>query len=191
VPAGFASVYEYLDSLASKVPAGSDGLVSINYLQGRFFPPDPAVRGLFIGHSWAHTRMHFYRAILESIAYDHYLTREIIRELIPGLALGTVTAIGSGAASRLWMQIKADVLQSPYRSLVRSDLSTLGAAMVGGVAAGLFQDVQSLGRRFARPLHEVQPTPGADAAYRRNIEAYRQLFERLAPVYKTLSGSQA
>ena len=191
VPAGFGSVYEYLDSLASKVPAGSDGLVSINYLQGRFFPPDPAVRGLFIGHSWAHTRMHFYRAILESIAYDHYLTREIIRELIPGLALGTVTAIGSGAASRLWMQIKADVLQSPYRSLVRSDLSTLGAAMVGGVAAGLFQDVQSLGRRFARPLHEVQPTPGADAAYRRNIEAYRQLFERLAPVYKTLSGSQA
>jgi xylulokinase len=191
VPAGFGSVYEYLDSLAAKVPAGSDGLVSINYLQGRFFPPDPAVRGAFVGHTWAHTRLHFYRAILESIAYDHYLTREIIREMLPGLKLGTVTAIGSGAASRLWMQIKADVLQAPYRSLTRSDLSTLGAAMVGGVSAGLFRDVQSLGRRFARPLREVQPTPGADAAYRRNIEAYREMFVRLAPVYRRLSGSQA
>ena len=191
LPAGFGSVYEYLDSLAAEVPAGSDGLVSINYLQGRFFPPDPAVRGLFVGHTWSHTRMHFYRAILESIAYDHYLTREIIRELLPGLKLGTVTAIGSGAASQLWMQIKADVLQSSYQSLARSDLATLGAAMVGGVAAGLFRDVRSLGRRFAQPLREVRPRPGADAAYRRNIEVYRELFERLAPIYRRLSGGQA
>ncbi len=191
VPSGFHSVYEYLDSLAAKVPAGSDGLVSVNYLQGRFFPPDPAVRGLFVGHTWAHTRMHFYRAILESIAYDHFLTREIIRELLPGLALGTVTAIGSGAASRLWMQIKADVLQAPYQSLQRSDLSTLGAAVVGGVAAGLFRDVNALGRRFARPLATVRPRPGADAAYRRNIEVYRELFERLAPVYRHLAGGPA
>jgi xylulokinase len=191
VPSGFASVYEYLDSLAAKVPAGSEGLVSINYLQGRFFPPDPSMRGLFIGHSWAHTRMHFYRAILESIAYDHFLTREIIRELLPGLELGTVTAIGSGAASELWMQIKADVLQAPYQSLARSDLSTLGAAMVGGVAAGRFRDQASLGRRFARPRRTVRPQPGADAAYRRNIEVYRELFERLAPVYRRLAGEQS
>jgi xylulokinase len=190
VPAGFDSVYEYLDGLAARLPAGSDGLVSINYLQGRFFPPDPAVRGAFIGHTWAHTRMHFYRAILESIAYDHFLTREIIRELLPGLALGTVTAIGSGAASELWMQIKADVLQSPYQSLQRSDLSTLGAAVVGGVAAGLFRDVGTLGRRFARPLRTVQPRPGADAAYRRNIEVYRELFERLQPIYRRLAGGE-
>ena len=190
VPAGFGSVYEYLDGLAAKVPAGSDGLVSINYLQGRFFPPDPAVRGAFVGHTWAHTRMHFYRAILESIAYDHFLTREIIRELLPGLALGTVTAIGSGAASELWMQIKADVLQPPYQSLQRSDLSTLGAAVVGGVAAGLFRDVGALGRRLARPLRTVQPRTGADAAYRRNIEVYRELFERLQPIYRRLAGGE-
>jgi xylulokinase len=191
VPAGCHSVYEYLDSLAAEVPAGSDGLVSVNYLQGRFFPPEPSVRGLFIGHTWAHTRMHFYRAILESIAYDHYLTREIIRELLPGLALSTVTAIGSGAASRLWMQIKADVLQSPYQSLQRSDLATLGAAVVGGTAAGLFRDAGALGRRFARPLATVQPRPGADAAYRRNIEVYRDLFERLQPLYRRLAGEQS
>jgi xylulokinase len=188
VPAGFRSVYEHLDSLAAKVPAGSDGLVSVNYLQGRFFPPDPSVRGLFIGHTWAHTRMHFYRAILESIAYDHFLSRAIIRELLPGLALGTVTAIGSGAASRLWMQIKADVLQAPYQSLERSDLSTLGAAVVGGVAAGLFKDPAALGRRFARPQRTVRPRPGADAPYRQGIEVYRELFERLAPIYHRLAG---
>ena len=76
-------VYRHLDEKAAAISPGSDGLISINYLQGRFFPPDPSTRGLFIGHTWAHTRIHFYRAILESIAYDHYLTRQIIRELLP------------------------------------------------------------------------------------------------------------
>jgi xylulokinase len=191
VPAGFGSVYEYLDSLAAKVPAGSDGLVSINYLQGRFFPPDPAVRGLFVGHTWAHTRMHFYRAILESIAYDHFLTREIIRELLPGLKLGTVTALGSGAESGLWMQIKADVLQSPYQSLQRSDLSTLGSAVIGGYAAGLFKDVDTITERFARPHRTVRPRAGADRPYLRNIEVYRELFEQLRPIYRRLLGAEA
>lgn len=191
VPAAFASVYEYLDSLAAKVPAGSDGLVSINYLQGRFFPPDPTVRGLFVGHTWAHTRMHFYRAILESIAYDHYLTREIVLELLPGLKLGTVTAIGSGAASEFWMQLKADVLQSPYQSLQRSDLATLGAAVLGGCAAGLFKDAATITEAFARPHRTVRPRPGADQPYRRNIEVYRELFERLKPIYRRLAGIDA
>jgi xylulokinase len=188
VPAGFASVYEYLDSLAAKVPAGSDGLVSINYLQGRFFPPDPAVRGLFVGHTWAHTRLHFYRAILESIAFDHYLTREIIHELLPGLELGTVTAIGSGAESELWMQIKADVLQAPYQSLERSDLATLGSAVIGGCAVGLFQDAATITERFARSRRTIRPGEGADRPYRRNIQVYRELFEQLRPIYRRLAG---
>ncbi len=185
------SVYQYLDGLAEKIPAGSDGLVSINYLQGRFFPPEPAVRGLFVGHSWAHSRAHFYRAILESIAYDHYLTREIIRELLPGLELGAVTAIGSGARSALWMQIKADVLQAPYRSLQRSDLATLGAAVVAGAGVGLFPDARAAAERFARPGRTLQPTPGGERPYRGNIEAYRALFGALAPIYRRLAGEPA
>jgi xylulokinase len=191
VPKGFGSVYEYLDSLAAKVPAGSDGLVSINYLQGRFFPPDPAVRGLFIGHTWAHSRMHFYRSVLESIAYDHYLTRQIIRELLPGLKLGTVTAIGSGAASELWMQIKADVLQAPYQSLSRSDLSTLGSAIIAGSAVGMFKDAKTITERFVKPKRTVQPRPGAERSYLRNIEVYRDLFGLLRPIYGRLAGHEA
>jgi xylulokinase len=184
-------VYEYLDSLAAKVPAGSDGLVSINYLQGRFFPPDPTVRGLFIGHTWAHSRMHFYRAVLESIAYDHYLTRDIIRELLPGLKLGTVTAIGSGANSELWMRIKSDVLQAPYQSLSRSDLSTLGSAIIAGYSVGLFNNVETITERFVQPKRTILPQPGADRSYKRNIEVYRELFQQLKPIYSRLSDKEA
>ena len=184
---GGESVYERLDRQAEGISPGSDGLVSINYLQGRFFPPDPYVRGLFVGHTWAHTRAHFYRAILESIAYDHYLTREIIRELVPGLELGMVTAIGSGARSRLWLQIKADVLQAPFQTLARSDLATLGSAVIAGCAVGLFEDAAALAGRLSRPERVVEPRAGAQERYLPYIEIYRELFPTLRETYRRLA----
>jgi len=187
VRAAGGDVYRHLDEQAKDIPPGSDGLVSINYLQGRFFPPDPSVRGLFIGHTWAHTRAHFYRAILESIAYDHYLTREIIRELLPRTPLREVTAIGSGAKSELWMQIKADVLQAPYQNLQRSDLATLGSALLAGVAVGMFSDPREMTRRFASVKRRIDPVPGEDEKYRRYIEVYAGLFPSLTEAYRRLA----
>jgi len=187
VRAAGGDIYRTLDQKARAVPPGSDGLVAINYLQGRFFPPDPFTRGLFIGHTWAHTRLHFYRAILESIAYDHYLAREIIRELLPGTAFGSVTAIGSGARSELWMRIKADVLQAPYQSLQRSDLSTLGSAILAGLAAGVFSGVEEVTRRFVSINKRIEPVPEADKPYRKSIDVYAKLFPALKDVYRALS----
>jgi xylulokinase len=180
-------VYARLDREAAKLPPGSDGLVSINYLQGRFFPPDPNVRGLFIGHSLAHGRVHFYRAVLESIAYDHAIAKGIIRDLLPDLAMGRVTAIGSGARSGLWMRIKADALQLPYDSLHRSDLSTLGSAVLAGHAVGVFADVATAVNRFVRRSASVEPAPGEDEKYRKYVEIYRDLFFSLEGFYAKLS----
>jgi xylulokinase len=180
-------IYRHLDDKARAIPPGSDGLVSINYLQGRFFPPDPFVRGLFIGHTWAHTRMHFYRSILESIAYDHYLSREIIRELVPRTVLQSVTAIGSGAKSQLWMQIKADVLQASYQSLHRSDLSTLGAALLAGFGVGMFTNPEEVTRRYATVKQRIEPTPGEGEKYRKYIEVYDELFRSLKSAYRKLA----
>jgi xylulokinase len=180
-------IYRRLDALARAVPPGSDGLVSINYLQGRFFPPDPFTRGLFVGHTWAHSRIHFYRAILESIAYDHYLSREIIKSLVPGTPFPTVTAIGSGAKSELWMQIKADVLQTPYESLHRSDLSTLGAAILAGLGVGMFAGPEEVTKRLVSVSRRVEPTPGEGEKYRKYIEVYDGLFGALKDTYRRLA----
>lgn len=181
------SVYEFLDEKARSLPPGSDGLVSINYLQGRFFPPEPSVRGLFIGHSWAHTRYHFYRSILESIAYDHYLTKEIMLGLVPETDVRSVTAIGSGANSRFWMQIKADVMTQRYQSLLRSDFATLGAALTAGRAVGLFTDICGITEKFCKPKEIVEPGEGSFEEYRKYIEIYRSLFPALRETYRSLS----
>jgi xylulokinase len=180
-------IYSILDRRATNIEPGSGGLVSIDYLQGRFFPPDPNVRGLFIGHTWAHKKIHFYRAILESIAYDHYLTKGIIKELLPEIVFEKVTAIGSGAKSKLWMQIKADILQVPYQNLFRSDLSTLGSAIIAGFSTGLFKSMEDILERFIKSNVKITPNPGADKNYIKYIEIYKELFGTLKEIYRKIS----
>ena len=184
---GNKNIYSHLDKLASDIEPGSDGLVAIDYLQGRFFPPDPNIRGLFIGHTWAHKKIHFYRSILESIAYDHYLTKEIIRELVPELDLKSITAIGSGARSKFWMQMKSDILQIPYQNLSRSDLSTLGSAIIAGYSIGMFKDIVEIRNKFIRTNYKIYPNKDADKKYIKYIEVYKDLFLALNEVYKKLS----
>ena len=180
-------IYTFIDNRASVLPAGSDGLIAIDYLQGRFFPPVPSIRGLFIGHTWAHNKYHFYRSILESIAYDHFITKGIIQELVPELDLQAVTALGSGANSRFWMKLKADVLQVPYQNLFRSDLATLGSALLAGCAIGHFTDVERTIKNIVKTRERVEPTPGEDEKYLKYIRIYRELFGTLHDIYIRLS----
>ncbi|HEX7560555.1 MAG TPA: FGGY-family carbohydrate kinase, partial [Candidatus Humimicrobiaceae bacterium] len=183
------NIYDYLDEMAASLPPGSDGLVAIDYMQGRFFPPNPSIRGLFIGQTWAHKKIHFYRAILESIAYDHYLTKEIIKELVPDLGLDVITAIGSAAKSKVWMQMKSDILQVPYQNLFRSDLSTLGSAIIAGYSTGLYKDFSSDLKRIIKTDLVIFPEKDGQKKYLKYIEVYNDLFFALKDIYKKLAAA--
>ncbi len=180
-------IYNILDEQAASLEPGSGGLVAINHLQGRFFPPDPNTRGLFIGHTWAHKKIHFYRSILESIGYDHFLTKAIIKDLVPEIIFDRVTAIGSGAKSKLWMEIKSNILQTPYQNLIRSDLSTLGSAIIAGYSTGIFKNIDGIRKKSARPDLTVFPKKGEEKKYVKYIEAYRDLLPLLKDIYRRLS----
>jgi len=181
------NIYSYLDEHAKSIQPGSDGLLAIDDLQGRFFPPDPSMRGLFIGHTWSHKKIHFYRAILESIAYDHYFTRNIILGLLPNLDLKSVIAIGSGAESQLWLQIKADVLQLPFQNLFRSGLSTLGSAMIAGYAVGLYKSIEESLKGILKVKKEVIPKSDEFVKYSKYIHIYIELLDLLKETYRKLS----
>ena len=181
-------IYNILDERAAELEPGSGGLVAIDYLQGRFFPPDPYTRGLFIGHTWAHKKIHFYRSILESIGYDHFLTKAIIEDLVPETIFDRVTAIGSGARSRLWMEIKSNILQVPYQNLIRSDLSTLGSAIIAGYSTGVLKNIDEIKKKSAGTDLIVLPVKGEDKKYMKFIEVYKDLFPLLNDIYRRLSG---
>lgn len=148
---GDENQYPMMIEKAGKVPPGADGLFFSPHLGGRICPSTPQMRGAWIGVSWSHTQAHFTRAILESIAYEYAYYLGILRELIPDLRMVEARAVGGGARSSAWNQIKADVLGVPYQRLAGNEFGTWGAAMIAGKAAGVIVDLAEHARRTAIP----------------------------------------
>ncbi len=174
--------YDEMIAEAAAVPPGSDGLSFSPHLGGRICPATPEMRGAWLGFSWGHTRAHFFRAMLESIAYEYAWYLRVLREYIPNLELSETRAVGGGARSDEWNQIKADVLGVPYQRLARSEFGTWGAAMIAGKAAGVYDDLAAVAAAHATPAGEpIRPSAENHAFYRplvdRHVALQRQLVE--------------
>ncbi len=182
--------YAALDAAARDVPPGADGLLFLPHLGGRVCPSDPALRGVWIGFTWAHTRAHFYRALLEGVAYEYALYMDIERALVPGMALSEARVIGGGSSSDLWNQIKADVLGVPYVRLNRTELAVLGSAIVAGLAVGVYDDLKATVRQMVGPAGRVEPRAAECARYRPFVDLYRSLFDLTRPASRALAALQ-
>jgi xylulokinase len=189
--ADLQSAYAVLDAAAAELPPGAQGLLFIPHLLGRACPPDPAVRGAWLGFTWTHSRAHLYRALLEAIAYDYAQALDVLRSRCPELELGAVRVIGGGAASSVWNQIKADVLGLPYARLAAGDRAALGCAILAGHAVGIFPDMAATAAQLAQPQAPVQPRPAWHAHYRGYVDAYRRAFDQLRDLYASLAALSA
>jgi xylulokinase len=173
-------LYEQMDATADKIPPGAEGLFFSPHLGGRICPADPDMRGAWMGFSWGHTQAHFYRAILESVAFEYAYYLGILRDLIPNLELVEARVVGGGARSGTWNQIKADVLGVPYQRLHRAEFGTWGSAMIAGKAVGLYTDLAEVAARSSQPDGApARPHPERYQAYQPLVARYIQLQQSL------------
>jgi len=187
---GDEDLYGQMGQMVDSVPPGSDGLFFSPHLGGRICPATPEMRGAWIGFSWGHTQAYFYRAILESVAYEYAYYLSILRDAIPDLKLTETRAVGGGARSQVWNQIKADVLGVPYQRLGRSEFGTWGAAMVAGKAVGIFLDLAEIASRHARPAGEpLTPNLENHELYQPLVEKHIQLQQTLQDTFVTMDQS--
>ena len=180
----FGGDYAQMSAAAADVARGSDGLFFHPYLQGEITPyRDDRLRASFVGATGHHTKAHFNRAVLEGIAYS---MKDCYRELERlGIAPREAVLIGGGAKAPLWRQIMADMLGIPLRTVSDVD-SSLGSAMLAGVAAGVFADHRDAAARCVRIQDEIAPDPEGVAYYERGFGLYRQIQAALAPIYHQL-----
>ncbi len=180
------SLYDELSAAAAAITPGANGLSFSPHLGGRICPSDPAMRGAWIGFSWNHRQSHFYRAILESIAFEYAYYLRILRDLIPNLALTEARVIGGGARSDVWNQIKADVLGVPFQRLRRSEFATWGAALLAGRAAGIFDDLAAAATRTTEPAGEpVRPRADQHDLYAPLAEQHLRWQTLLADTFRS------
>jgi len=177
--------FDELVDEASRVPAGSDGLLFLPYLSGERTPhPDPLARGAFVGLTVNHGRAHLTRAVLEGVAFGLRDSLELMRAM--GLVPSTeIRATGGGVKSSLWRQVLADVLEARIVTTSTAEGAAQGAATLAAVGGGWFPTVEEACRALVRIREPTEPSPDAGAyagAYRR----YRELYPALAPTFHAL-----
>ena len=92
--------------------------------------------------------------------------------------------LGGGARSRLWAQIRADVLGLPTEISSRVDSSPVGAAMLAAVAAGLIGNLHRRPEWCATPAALLAPAAATRGAYGEAYGRYRRLFDNLRPLFE-------
>ncbi len=132
--------FDDLNVLAKDIPPGCDGLTFLPYLCGSTMPKyNPAARGSFTGLTPEHTRAHFARSIMEAISCTLKENLEYLN-----LDVTQIRAMGGGANSSLWCQMKADMTGKTMVTLENNETACLGGAILAGVGVGCFQSVESV-----------------------------------------------
>jgi xylulokinase len=173
-----------LDGLVAEADGwepGAGGLLFLPYLAGERTPhADPDARGAFAGLELRHDRGALVRAVLEGVAFGLRDCLDVLRPL--GVAATAARVSGGGARGRLWLGIVASALDLPLEVTASEEGSAFGAALLGGVAGGVFDDVDDAVARCVRVTEVVEPDPAWRDAYAELLPRYRALYPALRGV---------
>ncbi len=162
-------------------PPGAEGVLFAPYLAGERTPhADPDARGAFTGLALHHDRGALARAVLEGVAFGLRDSLELLTELGVDPSAGRVS--GGGARSELWLRIVASVLRLPLERTAVEEGSAFGAALLGGVAAGVFATAHEAVAACVRVRDTVEPEPSWSAASEEAYLRYRSLYPALKSV---------
>jgi xylulokinase len=127
---------------------------------------------VFFGVDLHNRRAHFVRAIMESVGFILKQNVDFLGSL--GLQPGEIRSLGGGARSRLWLQIKADILDRPVIRMACEESTCLGTAMLSCMATGVYPDLETAAGNMVRKRIRVFPGGERAAAYR---AAYRRYLD--------------
>jgi xylulokinase len=176
--AATGAAFEALLSGAEQWEPGVEGLTFLPYLAGERTPhSDPDARGAFVGLSLRHDRSALARAALEGVAFG---LRDCLDLVDPSRSAHVGRVSGGGARSELWLRIVASVLELPLERTAADEGAAFGAALLGGVAGGVWRDVHEAVAAAVRPL------PGVVEPVEEWVEPYREALARFRALYPAL-----
>jgi len=179
------SPYEIINQEIEKSPAGAKGLLFLPYLLGERSPRwNPNARGAFIGLTIEHKREDILRSVLEGITLNLNVILDVFKQHSD---IKEIIAIGGGARGKVWRQIMADVYG--VRILKPNHLeeaTSMGAAVTGGVGAGIFKDFNVIDR-FIKIEDIQEPMEKNSKKYRQLMPIFEDSYSSLVNVYERLA----
>jgi xylulokinase len=137
---------------------------------------DTRVAGAVLGLRLTSTRGEFIRALLEGVAFEMRLNLDLLDQA--GCPVRELRAIGGGARSAFWNQLKADVIGKPMTTLDVTEAGCLGVAMLARSAV-TGEALRPIAARWVRKQAVVVPDEARAAGYAQRFDAYRRLYPAL------------
>lgn len=183
---GADKVYKILMDEASKVPAGSEGLLFFPYLTGERTPhADVNARGVFIGLKPIHTRGHMTRAILEGVSFGLRDSLEIVKDM--QIPINEIRVTGGGIRNELWAQILASVFNHELHIVEASEGPAYGAAILAMVGCGQYPSVEAACKELIKVSKTVKPSEDDAKVYEKYYSVFKKGYPQLKNMYQELS----
>ena len=175
-------------ALLAEMPAGPSRVMVLPHFTTTG-PPDFIAdsSGLIAGLRLDTSRGEILKGILEGAAF--YL-KEVVDSLPEtGIQTAEYRAVGGGSQSDAWVQICADIFGQPFTRPAITEAGALGAAIIAGVGAGLFEDYAQGVASIVKLERTFEPDPHQHALYQARYQTYRRLWPTIADYLRQLSTS--
>lgn len=177
-------VESLMDQRMEKIVPGSDGLLVQPYWGPGL--KRPLARGAIVGFRDSQDKSHIYRATIEGIGF---CLREGMEEMQHRMHCKVKRLVVSGGGSRndSVAQIMADIFNMPVSKTVTQQSSTIGAAMAGFLAEGVFTSPNQAVEQMVHYKKCYMPDEEASKIYNQIYkEGYLKLFPKLDKIYQKL-----
>jgi L-xylulokinase len=175
------SPYAFVNEEAAAVWDEPSRVVFHPFLYGS--PHGDDASAAFLGMRGWHRRGHLLRAVLEGVAFNHKTHVDALRTAFP---ITEARLGGGGAQSPLWTQLFADALDLPVLTTDAKEAGARGAALLAGVAAGLYASLDGAVERATRVLRRYEPDPARGDLLAEAYRSYRSLVDALGPIWPQL-----
>lgn len=173
---GQESAYAALFREAEGIPAGADGLIVLPYFMGERMPiQDPQAKGVIFGLNLTHTRGHVVKAVFEGIGYGLDQNLDCLRRI--GSPLHSITAVGGGTKSPIWLQTISDVCGIRQTVPEITIGASYGDALLAGLGTGLIPTPAAI-KGMIRTRYTTEPDMEKHAQYARLKKHYADLYRR-------------
>ncbi|MFH1616017.1 MAG: FGGY-family carbohydrate kinase [Planctomycetota bacterium] len=163
--------------LLKQVPDKPSALLVLPYFTPTGTPYfDPCATGAIIGLTLSTTKPDIIRALLEGVALEMRLNLDILEQ--SGCKVDELRAIGGGAKSHIWNQLKADVIGKKIAVPDITEAGCFGVAMLA-YAADTRLSVKNIAKDWIKPVSVILPRPEYQKIYDLKFEKYKHLYPAL------------
>ncbi len=174
-------VYKILDEISSNAPVGAKGLVFLPFLAGSASPRwNPNAKGVLFGLTFVHDKSCVSRAVIEGITME--MKDIIVSMCSSGIKIEKIRITGGATKSNFWNQIQSDVYGKPVETLKVSECAMLGASIMAGVGAGIFDDIKEGVENMVKIDKKYLPS-------QKNNKIYDNIYSIYCDIYNSINNT--